>query len=155
MALLAPAAVFLFEDLSVSAYAGVMAQFQADVALQLEVTKILSVDSYQSGLVRSWLFNNGAYPVQWFSDVQVMQRPLANASLPTSCRLPAQAQSSSQASERRARWRSSLPGCQALFLVQQADPFDEEQPGAPAARVEDVKGQRLQNDRVQGTHIML
>ncbi len=54
-----------------SAYAGIMNQFQADQALQQQIVKILSVDSYQSGLVRSWLFSNGANPIQWFSSLQV------------------------------------------------------------------------------------
>ncbi|CAL5220024.1 g1970 [Coccomyxa viridis] len=66
------AAAYLFEDLAVSAYAGIMNQFQADQALQQQIVKILSVDSYQSGLVRSWLFSNGANPIQWFSSLQVV-----------------------------------------------------------------------------------
>jgi hypothetical protein len=64
-------AVYLFEDLAVSAYAGIMNQFKQDQDQQLELIKMLSVDSYQSGLVRSWLFQNGAYPVDWFNSMQV------------------------------------------------------------------------------------
>ena len=66
------AAAYLFEDLIVSAYAGIMDQFQADQAVQQQIMKILSVDSYHSGLVRSWLFSNGANPIQWFSSFQVL-----------------------------------------------------------------------------------
>ena len=65
------AAAYLFEDLAVSAYAGIMDQLQADQAAQQQLVKILSVDSYHSGLVRSWLFSNGANPIQWFSSLQV------------------------------------------------------------------------------------
>lgn len=66
------AAAYLFEDLGVSAYAGVMDQFKQDQDQQLELIKILSVESYQSGLVRSWLYQNGAYPVDWFNSMQVV-----------------------------------------------------------------------------------
>ena len=55
-----------------SAYAGVMDQFKQDQEKQLELIKILSVESYQSGLVRSWLYQNGAYPVDWFNSMQVI-----------------------------------------------------------------------------------
>ena len=66
------AAAYLFEELAVSAYAGIMDQLKADQAVQQQIVKILSVDSYHSGLVRSWLFSNGASPIQWFSSLQVV-----------------------------------------------------------------------------------
>lgn len=55
-----------------SAYAGIMDQLKTDQLAQQQLVKILSVDSYHSGLVRSWLFSNGANPIQWFSSLQVM-----------------------------------------------------------------------------------
>ena len=72
---MACAAVFLFEDLGGAAYTSVANLLKDDAKKQLQLVKILSVESYQSGLCRSWLYQNGAYPVQWFPEMQVKLSP--------------------------------------------------------------------------------
>ena len=63
--------MFLFEDLGVTASTGVLDLLKDDAEKQLQLVKILAVESYQAGLCRSWLYQNGAYPVQWYSKMQV------------------------------------------------------------------------------------
>ena len=67
--------MFLFEDLGVTASTGVLDLLKDDAEKQLQLVKILAVESYQAGLCRSWLYQNGAYPVQWYSKMQVILDP--------------------------------------------------------------------------------
>ena len=54
-----------------TASTGVLDLLKDDAEKQLQLVKILAVESYQAGLCRSWLYQNGAYPVQWYSKMQV------------------------------------------------------------------------------------
>ena len=52
----------------------IAAQVEVDVAAQVLISELLSLDSYAAGLIRGWLFANGASPLQWFSKLQVIFR---------------------------------------------------------------------------------
>ena len=66
---MACAAALLLEDLGLTAYTGVLDLLEDDAKLQL--AEILSVESYQSSLCRSWLNQDGTYPVHWSQKLQV------------------------------------------------------------------------------------
>lgn len=69
------AGAFLFEDLGATAFAGAI-PLLTSTAAQSAAAGILGVEAYHGGLLRQWLFENGArlvdpFPIQIVSFVQV------------------------------------------------------------------------------------